>query len=48
MVTHVQISAQQEQPLQTATPSLQEHNVVQPRSNTLIPDLSRTYIWTIS
>ena len=41
---------EQEQPLQNATPSLQGHNVVQPLSNALSPDLkqSRTFIWTIS
>lgn len=31
----------QEEPLQTATPSLQEHNVVQPWFNTLSPDLNK-------
>ena len=32
---------EQEQPLQNATPSLQEHNVVQPMSNALSPELNK-------
>ena len=32
---------EQEQSLQNATPSLQEHNVVQPQSTVLSPDLNK-------
>ena len=32
---------EQEYLLQNATPSLQEHNVVQPQSNALSPDLNK-------
>ena len=42
---------EQEQSLQNATPSLQEHNVVQPQSIVFIKSRfkqSRTFIWTIS
>ena len=37
----IRLDTEQEQPLQIATPSLQEHNVVQPLSNALSPDLNK-------
>ena len=39
--TDIRPDDEQEQPLQNATSSLQEHNVVQPPSNTLSPDLNK-------
>ncbi|KAL9962054.1 hypothetical protein ACROYT_G031119 [Oculina patagonica] len=39
--TDIRADTEREQPLQNATPSVQEHNVVRPVSSTLSPDLNK-------